>query len=193
MIYTSKDLLKIAVELRDLEPNLAKWDKDYFKDNPPRLQRLLMVDSLCKAFNIENIESLFNGDFILRNHNNYKAFANEIDEKIALLFNEKPEYSTISTVDFFKWPYRRTLNYRCRVEGLFSINNTMLLPNSLDFYVVPMTEKINNSIIENLSALEKFLCDIIDPIGNSFEEEYLIEEFNFPKNINLKEIDLIHS
>ena len=190
MIYTSKQLLKLAVELRNLEPDLDRWNDETFRENPPRLQRLLMIKSLCKAFDIPNINNLFSGDFISEKSSNYISFANEVDSKITILFGGKPEYSTIGTVDFFKWPYRRMLNYRCRIEGLFSINNTVLLPNSLDFYIIPMTEKIHASIIEHLPPLEKFLCDIIDPLGNSFEEVYLIEEYAFPKNIDLKELDI---
>ena len=190
MIYTSKHLLKLAVQLRDLEPNFMKWNTDSLHGNPPRLNRLLMIKSLCKAFNIEDEKSLFSGDFISGNAENYVRFADEIDEKLTKLFGESPEYSLSGTVDFFKWPYRRTLNYRCRIEGLLSINNTMLMPNSLDFYIVPMTDKINDSITENLATLEKFLCDMIDPIGNSFEEEFLIEEYGFPKEVDLDKLDL---
>ena len=189
-IYTSKYLLKLAVELRNLEPDLKRWTTNIFKENPPRLQRLLMINTLCKVFRISDIDSLFSGDFIDENVDNYISFANEVDTEITKLFGSTPEYSTIDTVEFFKWPYSRMLNYRCRIEGLFSINNTMLLPNSLDFYIIPITEKINASIINNLAPLEKFLCDIIDPTGNSFEEDYLIKEYGFPKDIDLDDLDL---
>jgi len=189
-IYTSEHLLKLTVELRNLEPDLKRWNTHTFRNNPPRLQRLLMINALCKVFDILDIDSLFSGDFIIENADNYVSFTNEVDTKITELFGGAPEYSTIGTVEFFKWPYRRMLNYRCRIEGLFSINNTVLLPNSLDFYIIPITEKINASIIDNIAPLEKFLCDIIDPIGNSFEEVYLIEEYGFPKNIDLEDIDL---
>ena len=101
------------IELLTLVPATKDWQEETLKSEPAKYYRLLQLKGMVKAFGVESIEHLMNGEFIAKNDpSKYKAIIDLI--KARALMND---YSLLN-----RWGIKKYLN-----TNIFSDKKKMLL------------------------------------------------------------------
>ena len=178
---TAHHLLYCYLEFGILVPEVKNWTEEDLIDNPPRFHRLKMLQSMLRAFGINDLVGFRTGKFIEEND------SRRYERALSLISEEK-----ISSDKNYCLPecFASLIQHREEVEyvmnfgsGAYSFGSTLLrdtYQKIWDFIAV---------IKEEAKAIDAIIVAIISPEEKSFSVGQLIREYDFPC-IDIMTIDL---
>lgn len=187
-----KLLIEIFAELYCMESDYKSWSQERFKDNPPRLIRLQMIQSISKALDVDYEKFLVFGS----NHLfNYEVETLPIEKFRSLTYPIIPKH--LQHLDFdakingkeiehvFKYVFQIYLNFellKSTTSGILAANNYFLIPVFVGSALCKKSKK-------TIKQIKDLLGFILNPQGIQLDKETLIKNFDFP-DVNLDEIDM---
>ncbi len=200
--WNTKDLIELVFKFVAMVPNRNDWNEKSLIYNEPRLIRFKRIISLLHAFGIAQpntevaslntsvnktkncIESFLSGDFILnREFIEYPNVKSLIENEVPLRFDKFNAYNVQSF-------YRHLMNYRMTIEETLQYNSSIMEASGLGVRAsIRLTSELNKELLIKLEKIEIFLFEIINPENLNFDQDILINKFNFPKE-DLFEIDI---
>jgi len=181
---TTKDILRIFLELLSLSENIDEWSEENFEDNEPRLLRFQQLMALLKAFNIPtDIHSFVNGSFI----NGLDKRYDKIREY--MMRNNHTKYTVGNILgDDIDLAFAYMLEYRIKLNKALTHNQQILLASHSMRYAYFQVSFMDRAIKENLEEYDKFLAWIISPENENIPMEKMVESFGYP-DVDMSEID----
>ncbi len=208
-LLTAKDLLDKTIEFTSLVPDASLWKESSLRDQPPYLLRFRQIQSLIKAFFNRKapanfmqkakalftsepsvtIQSLLSGTFIpIRDIEEY----NSTTEFIKAAVKEKEamvDMQASISLDKLILVYQYLMSYKKSLSALLLFNTDPLKEGSI---ASRFTDYITNSITDQVRGryndLDKALELLINPHQDTFTEEQLRSEFNYPRQ-DLHEVE----
>lgn len=207
--YTAIDLLDKTIEFTSLVPDASLWKESSLKANPPYLLRFRQIQSLIKAFFSRkaptnfmqkakalfvsdpsvDIPSLLSGTFIpnrsLDEYNRTVDFIKAtVKEKEATADMQAP-ISLEKLILVFQY----LMNYKRNLSALLLFNTDPLKEGGIasrftDYITSSITEQVRGTYNQLDQALEL----LISPHQDSFTEEQLRTEYNYPRE-DLHEVE----
>ena len=187
--FTSKDILALYFDFKSLQPSKRTWNEHALHDNPPRLYRLKMLQSLFKAFGLGSIKTFHKGDFVLkRSIEDYSALIETIKA------DTKAHLSYLRYIPPIRLPEIRyllitLLQYRDNLDGIIGFNRGNLQAGGIYGYTCYKIEQMNNVIKADTSTIDDLIKSIISPSNQYISKEELIVNFGYP-DVDLGEIDI---
>lgn len=183
-------LLKHFLELYLMNKETGTWSLEKFTDNPPRLYRLQMIDSLFAALDIKcSYDEFKYGEFITEE----RMLRWEDIKNIVLDYSELAMNNVHFDEKFFKGElqsvFDELMEYRLRLHGLLNIANGVIAASGLFLMSLNILNEINQKIIGEFEIVDKILCYIINPLGIQYLVEELQIKFGYPL-IDIEEVDL---
>jgi len=189
-------LVEKAIEFKAMTPDPSQWSFEKQKNNEPRLVRLQQLKSLLKLFLPEiykstdlrgNIESIFNGNFILQRDV-------EIYDKLFIEMGKLIGSSKYKNFESREWErehlrynYQDLLRYKTTIRKLIEFNSG-IMENSYP-YLYSLIVSNNTSEKIDTKNLDEFLWTAIDPNKRTYHKEQLIKNYNYPDR-DLFDIDI---
>lgn len=196
--YTALDLLNTVIEFTNMTPDSKEWNFECQKDNTPRFVRLEQIMAMMWAFVPElsaakdigrSIEDFCSGDFIARRPiEHYASLLDEIQTTIANSHFGADKNGKISVYDL-PHNYYNLLNYYVKLKKLINFNSGMMEISYPYYFSYIVTGSVSNSISSNAEILSRLLVKFIDPLGQSFTKDELIERYYYPDE-DLLDLDL---
>ena len=196
--YTALDLLKKVIDLTNMTSDSTEWSFEKQQDNPPRLLRLQQIQSLMKAFvpglapvkDIgQSIEDFYSGDFITHQPmEKYASLVEEIEKTIVGSKFSKARKKEVSAIHL-QSNYRDLMDYYLKLNALLNHNKKYLEISYPYLFPYIVTDGISTSISSNALIISTLLASFIDPQEQSFTEDELISQFNYPTE-DLLDLDL---
>jgi len=189
-LITEKELLTIFLELYSMDNSPKNWSIEKFLDKPNRLYRLHMINSLMKAFNVEcTYKEFIDGEFITDTQlNKWNDFKKNI-EKTPLNKEEFNGSKLETKLTDIKLIYSCLINYRLNAQVLLTSNDLIYASSGEFGRFVNLMNNISKNLYKELQKIDAVLCFCINPLGISFSEQELINNYEFPK-INILDIDM---
>jgi hypothetical protein len=207
--YTAKDLLDATLEFVSLVPDSSSWKESSLKENPPLLLRFRQIQSLIKAFfsrkapsnfmqkakalfsaeHTIDIQSLLSGAFI--RYRDPEVYSSAVDfiktavkEKEGAVDMEAP-----ISMDKLTLAYQYLMNYKRNLSALLLFNTDPLKEGSITSrFIDYITSSITKNIQGKYGQLDEALDLLISPHRDSFTEEQLQAEYNYPRE-DLHEVE----
>ena len=207
--FTAIDLLDKTIEFTTLVPRASLWKESALKENSPYLLRFCQIQSLIKAFFGQKaptnfmqkakalftsepsvtIQSLLSGAFIpIREIDEY----NSTIEFIKATVKEKEPFVDMRAPishDKLILVYQYLIDYKKNLSALLLLNTDQLKEGSI---ASRFTDYITSSITEQVRGkydpLDKALELLINPHGDTFTEEQLHSEYNYPSQ-DMREVE----
>lgn len=200
--FTAIDLLNKTIEFTALVPDASLWKESSLRDNPPYLLRFRQIRSLIHAFFSRKapanfmqkakalftsepsvtIQSLLTGIFIpTRDIDEYTSTA----EFIKATVKEKEVMVDMQAsigLDKLILVYQYLMNYKKNLSALLLFNTDPLKEGSIaSRFTDYITSSITDQVRGKYDHLDKALELLINPHQDTFTEEQLRTEFNYPR------------
>ncbi len=187
--FTPKDILALYFDFKSFQPSKRTWNEHTLHDNPPRLYRLKMLQSLFKAFGLGSIKTFHEGGFVLkRNIEDYSVLIERIktDTKAHISY---PLYIPPIRLPEIRYLFITLLRYRDKLDGIMGFNRGNIQAAGIYGYTCYKIEQINNVIKTDMSIIDNLIKSIISPSNQNISREGLIVNFGYP-DVDLGEIDI---
>ena len=198
---TAIDLVDQFQDLLSLSP-IEKWTTIEFFENPPRYFRLKRLESISKAFGIDNVKELYDGAFLEKKECAFELIREYMIKEVKPLIEPKAYEEWLNTLyvrethgyqvygSTLRMIYSTLMRYRTSLEDLLTSNSGVLAAGSFFRYPLLITKSLNSHIRENLlQKINEPLALIISPGKNKFTIEQLARDFNYP-SVDLNKIDI---
>jgi len=143
-----------------------------------------------KAFNVEcTYKEFIDGEFITDTQlNKWNDFKKNI-EKTPLNKEEFNGSKLETKLTDIKLIYSCLINYRLNAQVLLTSNDLIYASSGEFGRFVNLMNNISKNLYKELQKIDAVLCFCINPLGISFSEQELINNYEFPK-INILDIDM---
>lgn len=183
-----KKLLKTFIDLYNYDSEIETWSLEKFKENPPRLYRLQIINALMNALEIHcSYINFKNGCFIsdiqAERWDNFKEsnkFLSKIKSKSNIATKKSSEISAI---------FCSLLHYRLLAQKIVTCNDNIYAASAEFNLFSKLMNNPNKLLIKDLKKIEKVLQFCINPKKIKCNKSKLIDIYNFP-DVDLNEIDL---
>src|SRR5262245_18664432 len=122
-------------------------------------------------------QSFVEGGFIQPKHPRYASL-------LAKLMEEMPRGEPYQLRRFFEILF----DYRTRVHGVLSFPSGVLMASGFYLHAIRKAAELNRAIEDHLGIVDDLLVAFINPEGDSFPVEQLVQDYAYP-DVNLLEID----
>jgi hypothetical protein len=185
-----KRLLFTFLTLYSFEKEVRFWSLENFKDNPPRLYRLQMIDSLMEALDIKSSYLEFTeGKFIAEIQlNKWGDFKKSI-EKILPKEDEASRPMFEIKVNHIMANFRLLMYYRMNAERLISSTSGIYAASGEFRTFVKLMNNTSRKLYKELKKIDTILLFCINPNNIYYSEEELVNNFNFP-DVNIIDVDM---
>jgi hypothetical protein len=185
-----KQLLTLFLELYALHNKPETWSLEKFADNPPRLYRLQIINSLKKALQINctNLEFI-RGEFISEAQlNKWAEFKESFQKHLPLKkkYND-PKYPT--QVEDIKCIFQGLMDYRLNAQILLSTNDCIYATSGDYGAFVNLMNTTSRKLYRELKKIDAGLLFCINPNALTYTKKELINNFGFPK-VNIIDVDI---
>lgn len=185
-----KELLTLFLELYALNNKPETWSLEKFADNPPRLYRLQMINSLKKALQINctNMEFII-GEFICEAQlNKWTEFKKNFQKYLPVKDKyNNPKYPT--QVADIKCIFQGLMDYRLNAQILLSTNDCIYAATGDFGLFVNLMNNSSRKLYRDLKKIDAGLLFCINPNAFFYTKKELINNFGFPK-VNLMDVDI---
>jgi hypothetical protein len=182
---TARDLLRLFLELRRLQPDMRQWSEVGLTGDPPLDYRSEQLFVLFRAFGIDGgPDSFTEGKFIALQSPRY-------DSLIARLATEMPsavEHGLEDARFDLRWMFAWLLEYRERVEATLSFPAGLLAASGLGFIAYQKAVELTRVIQANVASIDDILIAVISPEGKTHAVDQLARDYGYP-DVNLSAID----
>ncbi len=185
---TSLVMLNMVTSFSSVYPEEKYWNLENFKNDYPSYIQLQQISILMKVFLSDSlfyggleydIRNVLSGEFIeKRDISVYSDLLVEMDREFTAStyqFDKKEPWNTFH----IRHHYKDLLEYRQYLTKILNINSGIMEISYPYLYSVQVIDKINANI--DISQIDMFLSLAIDPQKRSFDKEYLISEYGYPK------------
>jgi len=181
---TSKDILRIFLELLSLSNNIDEWSVEEFKDNEPRLLRYQQLIALFKAFKLPtDVKSFVNGSFIDGTNEKY------VKTRAYMMQNNHTKYTVGNIIgDDIDMAFAYMLEYRMKLNTVLSHNQQILLASHSMRYAFFQINMLDRKIKENIEKYDAFLARVISPENENISIEEMVQSFAYI-DVDMSEID----
>lgn len=76
--YTATDLIELFFEFIEQNPNHRGFTIAQFKNDPPAYYRIQQLEALCRAFDIENVDSIVHGHFVNPERGDWEVYMSNL-------------------------------------------------------------------------------------------------------------------
>ena len=195
--FTALVLLNAVADFKIMTPESDEWSFEKQKDNPPRLVRLQMIDSLYKAFMpkrsitddiSKNLYIFDHGSFIFdRKIEEYTGLISLIENTILQSKFGAHKKGRID-LDALQTNFVDLMHFKQHITSLVNYNRGLMEISYPYYFTYLVTNSISDSVLKYQAEIDNYLALFIDPEKKSFTKEELIKSFNFP-TADLDEID----
>jgi hypothetical protein len=207
--FTAIDLLDKTIEFTTLVPGASLWKESALKENSPYLLRFRQIQSLIKAFFGQKaptnfmqkakalftsepsvtIQSLLSGAFIpirdVEQYNSTAEFIKAIVKEKEPLVDMQPSIN----LDKLTLVYQYLIDYKKNLSALLLFNTGQLKEGSIaSRFTGYITSSITEQVRGKYNQLDEALELLINPHGDTFTEEQLRSEYNYPAQ-DLREVE----
>jgi hypothetical protein len=185
-----KQLLALFLELYVLNDKIDTWSIEKFRDNPPSLYRLQMINSYMQALEIKgtylefiqgafitNIQLDKWGDFKIKIKKMLPANQEYLDSRLPM------KVSDISSI------FQILMQYRLNAALLLSSNDGIYTASGEFRTFVNLMNNINRKLFRDLKKIDMVLSFCINPNEIIYTKKELKSKYNFP-NVNIMDVDI---
>lgn len=206
----TKLLLKTYFELKEIQNDVGSWGGEFVSSNPPRKIRLLRIESMLAALDINDINSFINFDFIetknydfnhlikILNASNELITKAEIDDYLQVHLKPNPNKS-IGKLNIKPSSLAQRTLYFLKKLGIEAFNLAEINHNYKNIYKghyevdIPtyLAISMHHEYLEKIEDKPKYMLVLdylINPKQLNFSRTILEQKFNFPED-DLDEID----
>lgn len=184
-----KELLQRFLELGTLSVDISKWSVANFKNNPPRLHRLQMIDSLMKALEINgSYEELQYGEFLYEEgRQDLAELVKRLQENYGAAFDD---ITIEQETDYYsQFIFEMLLRYRIRLHQLVNVKACVLEAFGMNYIPLKIMSDIDTKLIKEAEGIDNILYYLLNPKGIRYTIAELKTKFHYPE-VDLDEIDL---
>ncbi len=183
-----KILIRTYLELYSLNDTIEKWSLKNFENNPPRLYRLQIIDSLMRALEIKcSYEGFKYGEFLFdENKINWSVFKKIVED------NFPKGLENIDTIndnsDCYQFIFEIFLRYRIRFYQLINTKSMVFEASGINKIPLNIFNEIDSKITPEFGGIDSIINYLLNPTNIQFTMEELKHKFNYP-TINMNFID----
>lgn len=185
-----KLLLEMFFELYSLDNKFENWSLKEFQNNPPRLCRLQMINSLFLALNINCSYCDFMMGKFIKDDSLYDW--NEIKNIITKKYKKGLEYVHFHGEESsyeLQIIFEELFDYRLLFEKLISKKRGVLAASGVHRIPSNLMNEIDRKMTKEFAGIEHILAYLINPKGVQYSEEELNLKFSYPI-VDLFELDM---
>jgi hypothetical protein len=183
-----KLLLLRFLELYSLDNKVETWSLKKFADNPPRLYRLQMIDSLMAALEIKcsYIEFMY-GEFLYEDkRTDWQIFRKIVQDNYQTGFDFVQEEDSGSAN--FQFIFELLFKFQIRYYQLINTKSMIIEASGVSRIPVNIVNEIEIKIANEFLGNAKILYYILNPNGIFISEDDLKKNYHFP-DVDLLQID----
>jgi hypothetical protein len=181
---------QLFFELYVFESNMENWEEEKFIDEPIKLYRLQMLQSLLRAFSIEiNINDFLKGIHINQVH--VEKWSEFRQRKLSKVRSQLRSFETQENTSMQELQsiFQSAISYRMQAQLLFSNNDHIYAASGNFLFYLRAMNHINKKLNNELSMLNDYLIFCLNPNQLKLKKRELMKNYNFPK-VNLLDLDL---
>ena len=193
---TGLTLIEKVLDFERKTHDKSEWTFEKQKDNPPRFIRLQQLNVLLKYFTPEifdpinialGLDNLIKGQFILRRETGiYNNLFNEMDTVLQTKYPSFPKEEW--NLEYLQRHYTRIVLFKKNINTLLMFNSGILEASYVFLYSIVMIEEFAKKL--DTTYIDNFLSLVIDPLGRIVSMDRLIQDYNYPTDDDVFNVDI---